>query len=377
MLSLTHASNFSPSRLSRFGDTRMTYVAAFECKGGIVLCADTQETHKGAGNDPDEKEYVEKLYVPENLSFPIAVGGAGLDEPIEAFSLELFERIDKQKPATIAELRKMVQESIEEVHRSDAAVSAWPAMYRTTKCIVAAKPTNDDFTIFVITGKRVSYRKREPEIIGYATPTNKAHMNRLYRPDLSMQEGVILAIYLVAQSKAIYKDVGFNTKVAVVTATGAWQEPKADITEMEERFAKISPFVDRLLLSAPNVGLTESGFDRLLKEFHEEVRRLRFDHKEIVAEQLAKGNINWPYEKLPTGCKVFQSFDDKGKRTLSIYSDPDDPSRETLALRLDDDGVLRFKITTNVFIDEKTYEHLRSCPSSKLKDCIQHIVPDC
>jgi len=74
----------------------MTYVAAFECKGGIVLCADTQETHKGAGNDPDEKEYVEKLYVPENLSFPIAVGGAGLDEPIEAFSLELFERIDSK-----------------------------------------------------------------------------------------------------------------------------------------------------------------------------------------------------------------------------------------------------------------------------------------
>src|SRR5438874_451745 len=170
----------------------------------------------------------------------------------------------------------MVQESIEEVHRSDAVVSAWPAMYRTTKCIVAAKPTNDDFTIFVITGKRVSYRKREPEIIGYATPINKAHMKRLYKADLSMQEGVILAIYLVAQSKAIYKDVGFDTKIAVVTATGAWQEPKADIAEMEERFAKMSPFVDRLLLAAPNVGMTEDAFNRTLKQFSEEMRRLRF-----------------------------------------------------------------------------------------------------
>ncbi|HKR82756.1 MAG TPA: hypothetical protein VJS37_01205 [Terriglobales bacterium] len=97
----------------------MTYVAAFECKGGIVLCADTQETHPAIGNDPTEKEYVEKLYVPENLPFPIAVGGAGVGEPIEAFSLELFERLEKHQPTTVSELRLMITESIEEVHRSD------------------------------------------------------------------------------------------------------------------------------------------------------------------------------------------------------------------------------------------------------------------
>ena len=70
----------------------MTYIAAFECKGGIVMCADTQETHKPRAGYMEEKEYVEKLYIPEKLSYPVAVGGAGLDEPIEAFSLELFER---------------------------------------------------------------------------------------------------------------------------------------------------------------------------------------------------------------------------------------------------------------------------------------------
>jgi 20S proteasome alpha/beta subunit len=355
----------------------MTYIASFECKGGIVLCADTQETHPALGNDPDEKEYVEKLYVPGNLIFPIAVGGAGLAEPIEAFSLELFERLERKRPATVAELRRMIQESIEEVHKSDAKVSEWPAAYRTTRCIVAGKPTSDEFAIFVVTGKRVSYRKREPEIIGYATPINKAYMKRLYRPDLSMQEGVILAIYLVAQSKAIYKDVGFDTKVAVVTATGAWQEPKADIAEMEERFTKISPFVDRLLLAAPDLGITESAFDEMLQEFHEEMRMLRFDHKQIVAEQMAKGSVNWPYEKLPVGCIVFQSFDDKGKRTLSVYSDPDDPLRETRALRLGDDGVLYFKATSNIYITEKTFEHLRECQSANLKECIQHIGLDC
>ena len=86
----------------------------------------------------------------ENPSYPIAVGGAGLGEPIEAFSLELFERVEQEKPATITELRTLVQSAIEEVHKSDIKISAWPRMYHTTKCIVAAKPTNDDFAIFAV-----------------------------------------------------------------------------------------------------------------------------------------------------------------------------------------------------------------------------------
>jgi len=192
-----------------------------------------------------------------------------------------------------------------------------------------------------------------------------------------MQQAVILALYLVSHSKAVNEGVGFDTRVALVTDAGAWLEPKADIAEMEDRFAEIIPRVDRLLLAAPDVGITESTFDQILKEFREATTRLRFDHKQIVAEQLAKGNVNWPYEKLPLGCTVIQSFDDSGKRTLSIYSDPDDPERETRALRLDENGVLQFKITTNIDISEKTYEHLRGCPSANLKDCIQHIGQDC
>lgn len=353
----------------------MTYIAAFECKGGIVICADTQETHKATRRD--QKEYVEKLYIPQNLSYPITIGGAGLDEPIEAFALELFGRVEKEEPVTIAALRATIQSAIDEVHRSDAAISAWPAMYRTTKCIVAAKPKLEDFSIFVVTGKRVSYRKQEPVIIGYETPINRALIRRLYRRDLSMQQAVILALYLVAQSKAVDEGVGFDTQIAVVTSTGAHAEPLDEIAEMEDRFKEITPFIDRLLLAAPDVGITESSFDQLLKEFHEAVRRFRFDHKNIVAEKLFKvGGGNWPYAKLPIGCRVFQSFDNSGKRTLSIYSDPDDPSRDSRALHLDDQGVFRFRCTTNIYLNEKTYEHLRGCRSASLSECIQHIGQD-
>jgi hypothetical protein len=336
------------------------------------MCADTQETIDDRSSGAHEKQYAEKLHTIEDQSYPLAFAGAGVAEPVEALSQEVRERAAQQKPATIRALSELVKDSIQEVYSRDAAISAWPKQYRTAEYLIAAKPSQDDFVILRVKGRRV-FQLQNSGIIGYATAPNNALLARLHRPDLSMQQTVILALYLVAQSKAINEGVGFDTKVAVVTENGAWLEPDTDVAEMEERFANISPLVDRLLLTAPDVGITESAFDRALKEFQEEVRRLRFDHKELVAEQFAKGNVNWPYPKLPLGCTVIQSFDNDGKRTLSIYSDPDDPERETSTLRIDDDGVLRFKITTNISLDEKTYEHLRECPSANLKDCIQHI----
>jgi hypothetical protein len=373
---LAHGHPFQ-SRLSRVGDSRMTYVAAFECKSGIVMCADTQETHLAPhGQHSDEKEYVEKLYVPENTSYPIAIGGAGLDEPIEAFSQELFGRIEKEKPTTIHALRTVIQSSIDEVHKSDIVVSAWPEMYRTTKCIIAAKPTDEESVIFVVTGKRVSYRKREPVIVGYDTPVNRALMKRLYRADLSIQQGVILALYLVAQSKAVNEGVGFDTKVVVITSTGAWPEAQSDIAEMEDRFTAITPYVDRLLLAAPDVGTTEEQFDDIVKEFHEAVRGFRFSHKERVAEQIATGQINWPYEKLPTGSSVMQSFNDKGQRIAFIYSDPVDRSSETWALRIAKNGKITFKQTQTAYLRDGVYQRLISCPFSSLTECNQNIIQD-
>jgi hypothetical protein len=100
-------------------------------------------------------------------------------------------------------------------------------------------------------------------------------------------------------------------------------EPKTEVRDMESRFDGFMPHVDRLLLAAPNVGLTESQFDKLLSEFHETIATLRMQHKEQVAEQLMMPGMKWPYDRLPVGCKVFESKKD-GERTMFIYSDPDD-----------------------------------------------------
>jgi hypothetical protein len=54
----------------------MTYVAAFHCERGIVMCADTQESI-GEG-----KNYVEKLEAIGGFSYPLAIGSAGGEDII-------------------------------------------------------------------------------------------------------------------------------------------------------------------------------------------------------------------------------------------------------------------------------------------------------
>src|SRR5258708_37768235 len=75
---------------------RMTYIAAFPCKEGFVLCADTQETVV------DHKYYVEKLSVAGDGVYPIAIGGAGSGELIDALAQEITEDLLREMPRSDA-----------------------------------------------------------------------------------------------------------------------------------------------------------------------------------------------------------------------------------------------------------------------------------
>ena len=283
----------------------MTYIAAFDCIEGIVMCADTQETWESSGKYKDEKSYAEKLYVPENLSFPIAVGGAGCVEPIEALALELFERIEKKAPATIRDLRTTIQESIDFVHSSDATVSSWPKTYGTAKWIVAGKPTEDEFAVFIVTGRRVSQRKKEPEIIGYRTPTNKALLKRLYRPGLTMQQAVMLAVYLLSQSKVLDVGVGGDPRIAVITANGAFIDDPEYVTNSEQRILDFTNLIDELFLHCVDSSTPPSVFPEIIDLFQKSVTALRSRYFNETATMVVRRMFSEPPVKAEPYQKAF------------------------------------------------------------------------
>jgi hypothetical protein len=232
------------------------------------MCADTQETIL------DEKQYSEKIAILEDLSYPLAIGGAGVDEIIEAFSQELMERVRQSKPATKRELESAVKASILKVYKEDVPVSVISRQYRTQHFIIAAKPSNDNFVIFLLKGRRV-YTIRESVIIGFATTTNKLILQRLFRAGLSMQQAVMLAVFLVSQSKALDLGVGGDTRIAVVVDDGASIDDPEYIENSERRVGDFLKLSDELFLNSVDMSISPTNFDEKLVEFTKRLKNLR------------------------------------------------------------------------------------------------------
>lgn len=286
----------------------MTYIAAFRCRDGIVMCADTQETIEG-GNEPAEKQYAEKLYVLDDYSYPLAIGGAGLSEPIEAFAQEVRERAAINKPETVNGLIALAKEAISEVYASDMPVSVNPKAFRTAQYLIAAKPSNGPFTLLKVTGKRVFKIAGNYAIIGYATATNAALLKRFFRPELPIQQAVVLAVLLVLQSKAINEGVGFDTQVAVVTSKAAALEEADYIANSEQRVSDFLRLVDSLFLASVDNSIPPSKFPEVLTQFGAAITQLRERFLRETAVIMLNGiftgrSAAWAYPKIFPGAII-------------------------------------------------------------------------
>ena len=110
----------------------MTYIAAFGCKDGIVMCADTEESVEGI------KNYVEKLSIVEDSSYPLAVGGAGFGSLIDCLIDEIIERATKERPSTKKISKKLIQLGLTEatratyqhLHRGDSDIAAHNCLWQ-------------------------------------------------------------------------------------------------------------------------------------------------------------------------------------------------------------------------------------------------------
>jgi 20S proteasome alpha/beta subunit len=210
----------------------VSYIAALRCGGeGIVLVADTQETYG------DQKQYTEKLAVSPDRIYPLAVGGAGIDVLTDAFPQELVERVTANPPKTKQELIKIATDAIGEVYRRDVPVAVLSKQARTAEFLVAYKTMSEDFVLLRLKGNRVYEVKGNYAVIGFATAANKALLKRMYRENLTMHRAVLLASYLVSQSKEI------DTYVLSGQAkSGQWWSGQNRPTDVVRDVISFSPF---------------------------------------------------------------------------------------------------------------------------------------
>ncbi|MGA2431101.1 MAG: hypothetical protein ABSH13_21570 [Candidatus Acidiferrum sp.] len=276
----------------------MSYIAALRCREGGVLVADTQETYG------DEKQYTEKLAVSPDRLYPLAVGGAGIDVITDAFPQELLERVTADPPNTKHKLIKMVREAIREVYASDVPLAVLSAQERTAEFLVAAKPRNDNFVMLRLRGKRVYEVTEDYAIVGFATAANKALLKRMYRENLTMHRAVLLASFLVSQSKVTDAYVGGSTRIALVAEIGASFEDRTHVANIEKRASDFLELMDDLFFNCADLTSRDVDFANELEICKQKLLNLRQEHKRITASRFFSepdrmAEVNWhPYPYL-------------------------------------------------------------------------------
>lgn len=238
----------------------MTYINAFRCHEGLVMSADTEEDWG------DYKNYIEKLAIIDDQSYPLAIGGAGIGDLVEPMVQEVIENAKQKKPSTAQELRSLLKDAIDTVYKVDLPWLAVKKHERTPEFLIGAKPASDDFCIFRIKGRRL-YAVKKMAIIGFGTPINNALLARMYRDNLPMQQAVMLAIYLVSLSKKLDEGVGGETSVVIVRDNGAWVDDHQYVAQAEAYIAEFLKLIDSLFLNSVDVSIPPSKFPERLQEF--------------------------------------------------------------------------------------------------------------
>ena len=305
-------------KLAAFEDRRMTYIAAFPCQGGYVCCADTLET---VG---DEKQYVEKLAAYGDGDYPFCIGGAGTGEIIDALTQEISERVLQSRPQGCVKLKDTIRSAVKDVYDNDVPVMVLKRQQRTAQLLIAVNscPSDSVFCLFRVDGRRIFTVARG--IIGYSTATNQALLKRFHDPEMPMSQAVVLAVYLVSQSKLTDEGVGGDTRIGVVSQFSAKIEDAEYVRSIEKLIVGYLPIADDLFRSLSDVEIPNDEFECRLQILNKMLRLQRrsavlnsLEYVQFLVDQGKLNQTNWPYSKIPLGTTFRLSKDESGRMVVS------------------------------------------------------------
>jgi hypothetical protein len=254
----------------------------------------------------------------------------------------------------------MLKESIEAVYNLDLPWLAVQKAERSPMFLVAAKPPDDDFCIFLIKGRRLKRENMTRASIGYGTPAVDTLFERMYRANLPMQQAVMLAIYLVSQAKKYAEGVGGATSVVVVRDNGAYFDYPPYVENSEKRVEEFLKLTDSLFLASVDGSIPPSIFPSILEKFGSDVSDLRKKYLDqsasitfgrLFSDPMFPGE---PYAKLFPGAVI--EFGTRGINTRETT--PEENERNRMMWEAAKEGNNRLALAQfNELIKDKQIEY--------------------
>jgi 20S proteasome alpha/beta subunit len=276
----------------------MTLIAAWKCKDGTVMCADSQET---VG---DYRRSVQKITPKEMGNFEVIVAGSGNPSLIESFIIVLERQVKKSKYTAVEEFEALAEHTLERFYRHD--VHLCTDEDKTMQLFIAAVSNVKPYTYEVWVTENIRLRKIDPgcELIGWEKPLYSSIVKRFYHPDMETIQAFLAGIYLFALAETTSNYIGGPTSIAHIWPGGISMQYPEYIESTGRRLKDYEQKVNNIFLACADSSIHVHKLEEMLVEFSRDALLLHRHHLDqtinaMRLEDLMKANEALP--KLPVG----------------------------------------------------------------------------
>lgn len=318
----------------------MTIVAGFKCQGGVVLCADTQET---AGNDL--KWSTTKISKYETEWCQAGFGGSGFGKIADMLVERVKEEMDKGYNS-LYKIRKAIRRTL--LHAYDTEIKQLPYAdeNKVVDLLIALRPKKEQGVTLLTTHCAVDSEIHTYEIIGAGERLRHVAEN-LYRSDLPIGQAVLLGVHLVSLAKKYIEGVDGDTDVLILTSDGRISLERRQFSQMQERyFEQFNEALKDLMLSVPDTNIPTKEINKKLAAFAKDIKDLRKRYfRDMMNESVSHAGQGDVFSRFAIGTTTEQGSSRSPRmhvplsqaaqiaKTLIDYSEAEKKARQTLKSR--------------------------------------------
>jgi len=281
---------------------RMTLIAGFRCKEGIVFCADSQETINVDG--VDYRMSVQKIEPHVAEKRHISIAGSGNSTLIESFIIRAQRAVDVSTASSVEQLHTLLESELRGFYEED--VRLCPDEDKAIKLFIAAAIRPAGYQAWVSEGIKLR-PMRAWELNGHEEALYRATAMRLYAQDMNIAQGILAGIYVLTIAEETSNYVRGPMSVAIVRENGIWMEESAYIEGMQKRLADYDHDIHRLFLACADIGVHVHELDKIISDFGKAATELHRGQIDRYISSLSLDDVmsrNDPYPKLPRGSLI-------------------------------------------------------------------------
>jgi len=285
----------------------VTLIAAIPCRDGFVLAADSQETVScwDGTQSVDYRRTVQKITPRDMGVLSVIVAGSGNASLIDSFIPVLERKLSAESSDNLKDFVCCTEKVLADFYQADVALC--PDADKTLKMFIAAVPKKTgECGVWLQKNVRLC-PIADAELVGWEEALYVNSMKRFYSRDMTLQQGVLAAIYVLTIAEQTSNYVRGPMVVGVVKKNGMWMEKDEYVSAMTKRLHAYEQQVNDIFLACADTSIHGYQLEEKIKTFSQSAVELHKRHIDENVDSLTPNVLsttNDPYPKYPLGSAI-------------------------------------------------------------------------